>query len=126
MQAVSEQDFAQLLGRPVPEETWEIGQELSLNDPVLKLQFAKSGLARGVHKLLAGLLKKAEQKGTPDLNLLFLYNMPFRAMAKMTGDMLDLPMVEGILTIVNGNFFKGLGQLWRAYQAKRKYQKQLS
>ncbi len=126
VQAVSEQDFAQLLGRPVPEETWKIGQELSLNDPVLKLQFAKSGLARGVHKLLAGLLKKAEQKGTPDLNLLFLYNMPFRAMAKMTGDMLDLPMVEGILTIVNGNFFKGLGQLWRAYQAKRKYQKQLS
>lgn len=126
MQAVSEQDFAQLLGRPVPEETWKIGQELSLNDPVLKLQFAKSGLARGVHKLLAGLLKKAEQKGTPDLNLLFLYNMPFRAMAKMTGDMLDLPMVEGILTIVNGYFFRGFGQLWRAYQAKRKYQKQLS
>lgn len=126
VQAVSSQDFEQLLGRPVPEETWKIGQELSLNDPVLKLQFAKSGLARGVHKLLAGLLKKAEQKGTPDLNLLFLYNMPFRAMAKMTGDMLDLPMVEGILTIVNGHFFKGLGQLWRAYQAKRKYQKQLS
>ncbi|HEM5318823.1 TPA: glycoside hydrolase family 3 C-terminal domain-containing protein [Streptococcus suis] len=126
VQAVSEQDFAQLLGRPVPEETWKIGQELSLNDPVLKLQFAKSGLARGVHKLLVSLLKKAEQKGTPDLNLLFLYNMPFRAMAKMTGDMLDLPMVEGILTIINGHFFKGLGQLWRAYQAKRKYQKQLS
>ncbi|MGW8382632.1 hypothetical protein ACWB45_07895 [Streptococcus parasuis] len=75
---------------------------------------------------MASLLKKAEQKGTPDLNLLFLYNMPFRAMAKMTGDMLDLSMVEGILTIVNGHFFKGLGQLWRAYQAKRKYQKQLS
>ena len=52
--------------------------------------------------------------------------MPYRAMAKITGDMLDLTMVEGILTIFNGHFFKGLGQLWSDYQAKRKYQKQLS
>ncbi len=43
VQAVSEQDFAQLLGRPVPEETWKIGQELSLNDPVLKLNLRRVG-----------------------------------------------------------------------------------
>lgn len=124
--AVCDQDFASLLGRPVPQETWVSGQELGLNDPVLKLEFAKSGLARLVHKVLASLLIKAERKGSPDLNLLFLYNMPFRAMAKMTGDMLDLAMVEGILTLVNGRFFKGIGQVWKAYRAKNKYQKQLS
>lgn len=126
VEAVSNREFSQLLGRPVPEELWQVGQELGMNDPVLKLQFAKSALARFVHKVLAGLLKKAERKGTPDLNLLFLYNMPFRAMAKMTGDLLDRAMVEGILMIANGHFFKGLVQLWRAYRTKIKYQKQLS
>ena len=28
--------------------------------------------------------KKSEAQGKPDLNILFIYNMPFRAIAKMT------------------------------------------
>lgn len=123
---VSDAEFSALLGRPVPVESWTVGQELRINDPLSKMQYAKSGLARLVHKQLHRLLKKAEAKGQPDLNLLFMYNMPFRAIAKMTGDMIDQHMVAGILTMVNGHFFKGLGQLWSAFRAKRKYQKQLS
>ncbi|MBY5034111.1 glycoside hydrolase family 3 C-terminal domain-containing protein [Streptococcus gallolyticus] len=124
--AVSDEEFAKLLGRPVPVESWKVGQELRLNDPILKMQYAKSGLARLVYKLLRHLLKKAEEKGTPDLNLLFMYNMPFRAIAKMTGDMIDQNMVAAILMMVNGHFFKGVGQLWKAFRAKNAYQKQLS
>ncbi|MCP1639476.1 beta-glucosidase [Streptococcus gallinaceus] len=124
--AVSDAEFAQLLGHPVPVESWEVGQELRLNDPLMKMQYAKSGLARLVYKILHRLLKKAEEKGTPNLNLLFLYNMPFRAIAKMTGDQIDQAMVAAILVMVNGHFFKGLGQLWKAFRAKNVYQKQLS
>ncbi|MER0122131.1 glycoside hydrolase family 3 C-terminal domain-containing protein [Streptococcus sp. ZJ93] len=126
VQNVSDEQFARLLGRPVPLESWHIGQELRLNDPLSKMQYAKSGLARLVYKLLYHLLKKAEQKGKPDLNLLFLYNMPFRALGKMTGDMIDQQMVTAILVIVNGQFIKGVGQLWKAFRAKQGYQKQLS
>ncbi|CRH89443.1 Thermostable beta-glucosidase B [Chlamydia trachomatis] len=124
--AVSDVEFAQLLGRPLSVESWEVGQELRLNDPLMKMQYAKSGLARLVYKILHRLLKKAEEKGTPDLNLLFLYNMPFRAIAKMTGNQIDQAMVAAILVMVNGHFFKGLGQLWKAFRAKNVYQKQLS
>ncbi|MBF0778294.1 glycoside hydrolase family 3 C-terminal domain-containing protein [Streptococcus cuniculi] len=123
---VTDEEFARLLGRPIPVESWQVGQELRLNDPLSKMQYAKSGLARLVYKLLHHLLKKAEQKGKPDLNLLFLYNMPFRALAKMTGGMLDQQMVAAILVIVNGHFMKGVGQLWKAFRAKQGYQKQLS
>ena len=35
--------------------------------------------------------------------------MPFRAIAKMTGGICTMEMAQGILTIVNGHFFKGLG-----------------
>ena len=47
----------------------------------------------------------------PNLNLLFNYNMPFRAIAKMTGGICTMEMAEGILTIVNGHFFKGMGAI---------------
>ena len=35
--------------------------------------------------------------------------MPFRAIAKMTGGMVSMEMVEGIVTMVNGHLFRGLG-----------------
>ena len=54
---------------------------------------------------------KAEAKGKPDLNILFTYNMPFRAIAKMTGGMVSEKMVDDILFVVNGHFFRGLGRL---------------
>lgn len=126
VQAVSDEEFAHLLGRAIPVESWHIGQELRLNDPLSKMQYAKSSLARMVYKILYRLLKKAEKKGKPDLNLLFLYNMPFRALGKMTGDRIDQQMVAAILVIVNGHLLKGVGQLWRAFRAKQSYQKQLS
>ena len=54
---------------------------------------------------------KAEAKGKPDLNIMFIYNMPFRAIAKMAGGMVSEKMVEDILMIVNGHFFRGVGAL---------------
>ena len=123
--AVSDEEFAALLGRPLPTQSWTVGQQLRLNDPLSNMRYAKSGLARLVEHLLNRLLKRAEKKGKPDLNLLFIYNMPFRALAKMTGDVLDQAMVAGILTMVNGQFFKGIRELWSAFRRKQEYQKQL-
>ena len=37
--------------------------------------------------------------------------MSFRAIAKMTGSMVSEKMVDDILFIVNGHFFRGLGRL---------------
>ncbi|KXT79030.1 glycoside hydrolase family 3 C-terminal domain-containing protein [Streptococcus sp. DD13] len=122
----SDQEFAVLLGHELPIEGIAKGRDLGLNDPLLKMQYAKSWIARRVYHLLDRRLQKAERKGIPDLNLLFLYNMPFRALAKMTGDRIDQAMVTAILHIVNGHFFKGLGKLASAYRAKRHYQKTLS
>ncbi|MFC3927603.1 glycoside hydrolase family 3 C-terminal domain-containing protein [Streptococcus caprae] len=122
---VSDVEFSNLLGRTIPKESWKVGQELRINDPVLKLQYAKNGLARLVYKILSWLLGRAEKKGKPDLNLLFIYNMPFRAIAKMTGGMIDHPMVEGILTMINGHFFRGSRQVWKAFLQKNQYKKDL-
>ena len=37
--------------------------------------------------------------------------MPFRGIAKMAGGICTMEMAEGILTICNGHFFKGLGRV---------------
>ncbi|MGN8244947.1 glycoside hydrolase family 3 C-terminal domain-containing protein [Cellulomonas soli] len=104
---VSDTEFAALLGRPVPSATWS--GPLGPNDALDRLADARSPLARLAHRVLSSRKDRAEAKGTPDLNILFLLNMPFRAIAKMTNGMVSAEMVDGIVRIVNGHFFSGAG-----------------
>ena len=85
------------------------------------MYYAKSGLARVIYKVLTTMKKKSEEKGKPDLNILFIYNMPFRGIAKMTGGMVSMEMVEGMVTVVNGHFLKGIKkQIKRTKRNSRK------
>lgn len=107
IKSISDAEFEALLGRPIPDGHWS--GTLEMNDALCQMYYAKSGLARFAYKILTNLINKSIEKGEPNLNLLFNYNMPFRAIAKMTGGICTMEMAEGILTIVNGHFFKGLG-----------------
>ncbi len=112
---VSDAEFAEILGYPVPDGSW--GRILTENDAICQLKNAKSGLARFAFGILEGKKKKADEAGKPDLNILFIYNMPFRAIAKMTGGAVSKDMVDGIVTLVNGHFFRGLGKVIGGYFA---------
>ena len=109
IQAVPNAEFESLLGHPIPDGSWS--GTLTMNDALCQMYYAKSGLARFVYRRLTGMINKSMAKGTPNLNLMFNYNMPFRGIAKMTGGMCTMEMAEGILIMVNGHFFKGLGQI---------------
>ena len=122
IQTVSDKEFEALLGRPIPDGKWS-GQ-LSPNDAICQLYYAKSGLARFAYNRLTAIKKKADDSGKPNLNILFIYNMPFRAMAKMTGGAVSMDMVDGIVTLVNGHFFKGLGRIISGYFRNSKLNKQ--
>ena len=82
-----------------------------MNDAICQMYYAKSWLGRFVYKILTNMLNKSMEKGTPDLNIMFIYNEPFRAIAKMVGGLVTMEMAEGILTVVNGHFFKGMGKI---------------
>ena len=99
---------------------WSLGT----NDAICQLYYAKSGLARFAYNRLTAMKKKADESGKPDLNILFIYNMPFRAMAKMTGGAVSMHMVDGIVEIVNGHFFGGLGKVISGYFRNSKLNKQ--
>lgn len=128
LQHVPDEAFAELLGYPVPDGSW--GALLTENDAICQMGQAKSGLARFVYGQLENRKKKADAAGKPDLNILFIYNMPFRAIGKMTGGMVDSQMVDGMVDAVNGHFFRGAGKLISGYfknsSANKKYEKMLS
>ena len=65
-------------------------------------------------------MKKAIDKGKPDLNLLFIYNIPFRGMGTMMGGMVTADMAEDLLLMCNGHGFRGIGRLIGHYFRKPK------
>ena len=128
VQNISDAEFTTLLGYPIPSGKWS--GELGLNDAICQMYYAKSGLARFIYNRLTAMKKKSEAKGKPDLNILFIYNMPFRALSKMTAGMVSLEMAEGMLTVVNGHFLKGMKQViggfFRNRKMNKKYESKLS
>ena len=106
---VCDADFEKLLGHPIPDGKW--GGQIGINDAFCQLYYAKSGVARLLYKVLTSLNRKAEAKGTPDLNIMFVYNMPLRAIAKMSMGMVSEKMTHDIVFMFNGHFFRGLGRL---------------
>lgn len=128
VQQVEDEEFTKLLGHPIPSGKWS--GDLGRNDAICQMYYAKSGLARFIYKKLDGMKKKSEEKGKPDLNILFIYNMPFRGIAKMTGGMVSMEMVDGMVAAVNGHLFKGLGKIiggfFRNSKANKAYEAKLS
>lgn len=128
VQNVSAEEFEALLGHPVPDGTWS--GELGVNDALCQMYYAKSPLARLACKILNYLKARSEAKGKPDLNLLFIYNMPFRGIAKMTGGAVTMEMARGMVLVVNGHFFRGMKKIIRGFfanaRANKAYEEKLS
>ncbi len=118
IQDVKPEEYEVLLGYPIPSGRWD--GELGMNDAVCQMYYAKSRLARFVYRVLTNKMTKNESLGTPDLNLLFQYNIPFRAIAKMTGGMVSMDMIQGLLIVVNGHFFQGMGRIIRGFFVNRR------
>ncbi len=112
---IPDSSFQALLGHRIPDHTWNRKQSLGENDTVSQLFYAKNPLARQLYRILTKKVHKAIENGKPDLNLLFIYNIPFRGMAKMMGGMVSSDMAQDMLTMCNGHFFKGCGRLIRDY-----------
>ncbi len=122
--AVSDEEYTRLLGHEIPDGSWS--GELRMNDAIAQLYYAKSLKARLVGKIMQNMLNKSMAKGKPDLNIIFVTNMPFRAIGKMAGGMVSQKMCESIVTLVNGHaiaFFKALGGLIGGFFRQRKVQK---
>ncbi len=115
---VSDREFQQLTGHAIPNGHWQ--GTLDINDAICQMYYAKSATARLIYKILTHMLNKSIKKGKPDLNIMFIYNMPFRGIGKMAGGMCSQYMVEGMMKAVNGHFFSGLGQIISGFFQQRR------
>ena len=101
---VSDADFEKLLGHPIPNGKTKIDRNLTLGE----LNHARSPLGWFVWLVLTILLDVSYKRGKPDLNILFQYNMPLRALAKMTNGAISMGMVDGIVMELQGFWVLGL------------------
>ena len=111
LQAVPDVAFEALLGHPIPQKNWDRSKPLEMNDAMARMEYAKNPIARFAARFMKKKINQAVKAGKPDLNMLFIYNMPFRGMAKMMNGMVSMDMAKDILFIVNGHFFRGVGRL---------------
>ncbi|WP_078549514.1 beta-glucosidase [Litchfieldia alkalitelluris] len=108
---IDQNEFEQLLGRKVPVSKWDRSKPLGYNDTISQCQYAKGTFARFTFysiKFAYWFLKKIGKRTTANIIMMSIYNMPFRGVARMTGGVINMPMLDGILMMVNGHFFKGL------------------
>lgn len=104
VQNVSDAQFEALLGRKIPSGKRSINRQMTLGE----MKYSRSPIAILAGFLITMLMKRSLKKGKPNLNLLFIYNMPLRALAKMTGGMISIGMVDGIVMELRGFWIIGI------------------
>ena len=128
IQDVGTEEYEELFGKVLPSGAWS--GELGRNDAICQMYYAKSRVARLIYRILTHIKHKKEEKGKPDLNILFIYNMPLRGIAKMAAGMVSMEMVDGMVMVVNGHGLKGLGKIiggfFRNRKANKRYKQKLS
>ena len=104
VQDVPDEEFAALLGHAIPRPKVAIDRNMTLGE----IGHGRSPLGWLIHVVHRHLLNRSLATGTPDLNLLFNYNMPLRAIAKMTGGMVSMGMVDGLVMELRGFWIIGI------------------
>lgn len=111
---VNVEEFENLIGCKIPVSKWDRSKPLGYNDTIAQCQYAKGGFARFAYYLMIfahWFLRKIGKRSTANIIMMSVYHMPFRGIARMTGGVVNMPMLDGILMIVNGHFFKGVNHV---------------
>jgi beta-glucosidase len=116
---IEEDEFARLLDRPLPEANWDESAPLGFNDTLSQGSF-KKGVGRFFLRVIRLLRAWFLFRRQPIManNMMFALEVPYRHLHRMTGGVIDRAMLDALLVMVNGEFWKGLRQLRRAKQAK--------
>lgn len=123
---VSVEEFEALIERKVPISTWDRSKPLGYNDTIAQCQYAKGVTARlAYHGIVFAhrFLRRIGKRSAANMIMMSVYHMPFRGIARMTGGVINMPMLDGILMMVNGRFFKGLAYFLKQRRIKIKAEK---
>ena len=118
---VSQQDFASLLGKPVPENQGPARGEFTLNTPVgdMSASFIGRQLYSFMERQIAKMIVGQEDTPTAFLMEAMVCEMPLRSMLMMGDSPLNREMLDALLIMINGNTFKGMSAFIKAVIQKR-------
>jgi len=119
IQAVSDREFQLLLGRPIPHARWDPAAPLGVNDTLAQLSTAKNPGVRLAGMVLDHMEQRGLRRGRPPQTILFIRNMPFRALAKMSNGAVTMDMAHSLTELANGHFLSGLGKTARGFFSSR-------
>ncbi len=119
IQAVSDREFQLLLGRPIPHARWDPAAPLGVNDTLAQLSTAKNPGVRLAGMVLDHMEQRGLRRGRSPQTILFIRNMPFRALAKMSNGAVTMDMAHSLTELANGHFLSGLGKTARGFFSSR-------
>lgn len=129
---VDSKEFESLLGRPIPDGSYKFIKKNRIlvndNTVVADLKYARGWTGRafsGAIRFATWFLRKIGQRTLSNTLIMGVWNLPLRGLSRLTGGALSYTQLNGLITMFNGHFFKGLHQFNKASKARRKLEKEL-
>lgn len=99
---VSDESFAALLGREIPPAKWDRTAPIGFNDTISQGEYLKGGFGRFAYNLIMLVRKIMFALGKKEIgnNVMFVMNLPWRGVARMSGVLSD-EQVYALLDIIN-------------------------
>ena len=99
VQQVNDESFAALLGHAIPATKWDRSASIGFNDTISQGEYLEGGIGRGIYNLITfvrNVLMALEKKELGN-NVMFVMNLPWRGVARMSGVLSD----EQVLALID-------------------------
>ncbi len=121
---IGQADFENLLGKAVPGNEVIKGEPYTINTPIgdMNDSFIGRQLGNMMNRQIQGMIKDDPDSPTAQLMQAIVREAPLRLMLMMGDGAVSREMLDALLIMMNGKFFKGLAALVKAIRANRKQQ----
>ena len=119
---ISQTDFENLLGRAAPGNAIVEGEPHTINTPIgdMKDSFIGRQLGNMMNRQIEGMIKDDPDGPTAQLMRIIAREAPLRMMLMMGDGAVSREILDALLVMINGKFFKGLAALAKAIKAKKR------
>lgn len=95
---VPDSEFASLLGHKLQSQRIKLDRSLCIRD----FTHGRSPLCWIAARIVGSWARKTDKNGRPNVNALFIYNMPLRALQKNAGEYVSMSFVDAVVREVKG------------------------
>jgi beta-glucosidase len=128
---IPNEEFQKLLGHNIPEHNYHFIKRHRIvvdhNTTMSDLKYARGWTGRffaGAVRFAINLLRFLKLNGTANLLVMSITNQTVKVLSRTTGGAISWDQLQGLITMFNGHFHKGLHQFFKAGRDKKALAKQ--